>query len=274
LGQRLVELAECDSTSDEAAALAAAGAPHGTVVVAAAQRRGRGRLGRDWYSPPGENLYLSCILRPELSPGALPPVTLAAGVAVAEAVAALDLQPRLKWPNDVLSGARKLGGILTEMTTRANRVDAAVLGIGINANSTRFPPALGRRTAATSLAIELGGPVDLIGLRGEVLARLEVWLDLFFRGGLAEVAPSWLRWSRMAGQRVQVVVNGRAAQGIARGLDPSGGLDVELDRGQHVTIVAGDVTVLAGQQRGGPTGVSRETGLTGPPKSEHWGDQE
>jgi BirA family biotin operon repressor/biotin-[acetyl-CoA-carboxylase] ligase len=248
LGQRLVELAECDSTNDEAAALAAAGAPHGTVVVAGAQRRGRGRLGRDWYSPPGENLYLSCILRPELGPEALPPVTLAAGVAVAEAVAALDLQPRLKWPNDVLIGARKLGGVLTETTTRANRVDAVVLGIGINANSPWFPPAL---AGATSLAIELGRPVDLVRLRGEVLARLESRLDQFFRGGLADVAPAWLRWSRMAGARVQVVVNGRTAQGIARGLDPAGRLDVELDRGQHVAIVAGDVTVLAGLQRGG-----------------------
>ena len=243
LGTPLVELVACDSTNDEAAALAAAGAPHGAVVVAAAQRRGRGRLGRSWYSPPGESLYLSCLLRPQLTPAAVPPITLAAGVAVAEAVAALGLGPRLKWPNDVLVGGRKLAGVLTEMTTRGGQVDTAVVGVGVNVNARSFPPELAGR--ATSLAIELGRSVDLIALRSELLAQLDIWLGRFLADGLTEVGPAWTRWSGVGGQRVRVELGGGAAvEGRVRGITPDGALDLEDDRGHHVRIVAGEVVLL------------------------------
>ena len=243
----LVELAACDSTNDEVAALAAAGAPHGAVVTAAAQRRGRGRLGRSWYSPAGESLYLSCLLRPQLTPAQVPPITLAAGVAVAEAVAGLGLAPRLKWPNDVLCGGRKLAGVLTEMTTRGGQVDTAVVGIGVNGNVRSFPPELAGR--ATSLAIELGRPVDLIALRAELLAQLEIWLDRFLANGLAQVGPAWSRWSGMDGRRVRVELGGGATvEGRVRGITPDGALDLEDDRGQHVRVVAGEVTILDDRQ--------------------------
>lgn len=244
LGQRVVELAACASSNDEAAALAAGGAEHGTVVVAGAQTSGRGRLGRSWFSPPGESLYLSCVLRPQLAPDALPPVTLAAGIAIAEAVAGAVPAVRVHWPNDVVVGDRKLAGILTEMTTRGRQVEAAVLGIGLNVNVTGFPADLGR--PATSLFLETGRRRDLVEVRGEILDQLEIWLDAFFAEGMPAVARGWQRWSGMAGARVRVDLGGgRTLSGIAGGLAPDGGLEVTDPAGHLHVVRAGDVTRLS-----------------------------
>ncbi len=117
LGRAWRHLPTTGSTNDEAAAWARAGAPAGAVVVADAQTRGRGRLGRRWHSPSGASLYFSVVLRPPLPPHRVPPLTLAAGVAVAEALTALDITPQLKWPNDVLLDGKKVAGILTEMSS-------------------------------------------------------------------------------------------------------------------------------------------------------------
>jgi BirA family biotin operon repressor/biotin-[acetyl-CoA-carboxylase] ligase len=244
LGRRIVELAECESSNDEAARIAAAGAEHGTVVVAGAQRSGRGRLGRSWFSPPGESLYLSCVLRPEVAPDALPPVTLAAGIAVAEAVAGAVPAVRVHWPNDVVVGPKKLAGILTEMTTRGGRVEAAILGIGLNVNTAAFPPDLGR--PATSLFLETGARRELAEVRGEILDRLEIWLEAFFAEGMAAVARGWRTWGGMAGARVRVDLGGgRTLVGTAGDLAPDGGLEVVEGDGRVVVVRAGDVTRLA-----------------------------
>src|SRR5262245_61758122 len=130
------------STNDEAAARARAGAPHGTVVVAEEQTRGRGTRGRAWWSPPGGR-YLSAILRCDLPPAAMPPLTLAAGVGVCDAVRALGVAAGLKWPNDVVvaraGGLRKLAGVLVEAATRSDRVEHAIVGIGLNVGAAAVP---------------------------------------------------------------------------------------------------------------------------------------
>jgi BirA family biotin operon repressor/biotin-[acetyl-CoA-carboxylase] ligase len=243
LGAELSELEVCESTNDEAAARAAAGAPHGAVVTAAAQLRGRGRLGRPWYSPPGENLYLSCVLRPVVPVASLPPVTLAAGVAVAEAVAAFGVRAAVKWPNDVVVGPRKLAGILTEMTTRGDRLDFVILGIGVNLGTLAFPPELA--PIATSLALEGGPVVSPAEFRASLLPLLQTWLDRFFQGGVPAVGPAWTKWSGMAGARVRVTAGSVDTEGTAFGIGPDGSLDVRDDRGHHVKVVAGDVVVVA-----------------------------
>ncbi|HUS66897.1 MAG TPA: biotin--[acetyl-CoA-carboxylase] ligase [Kofleriaceae bacterium] len=242
LGHALVRLGEVDSTSDEAAALAARGAAHGTVVVAEAQRQGRGRQGRAWFSPPGDNLYLSCVLRPALPPVRVPPVTLAAGVAVAEAVATLGVQPRLKWPNDVLASGKKLAGVLTEMSTQGDRVEHVVLGVGVNVATTRFPEELAG--VATSVALEVGRAVGVEDVLAVVLERLDFWLAQYFAGGMGEVAPAWTSWSGMGGAAVRVEVGGREVRGVARGIGADGVLEVVDEGGRVVRVTAGDVLLV------------------------------
>src|SRR6185295_3237561 len=154
-------LAETASTNDVALSLAATGAPEGTAVLADLQRAGRGRRGREWFSPPGAGMYLSVVVRPGSLAGRLSIVTLAAGVAAAQAVhASTSLPVELKWPNDLVIGRpwRKLGGLLCESVGAGASVDAVVVGIGINVRSASYPLELADR--ATAIETELGRAVD------------------------------------------------------------------------------------------------------------------
>jgi biotin operon repressor BirA-like protein len=134
--RRIEWRAEVDSTQRLARDLARAGAPEGTAVVAERQTAGHGRLGRQWHSPAGVNLYCSVILRPRLAPAAVPRLALVAGVAVAVAVEeTAGRRPAIKWPNDVLLDGRKVAGVLTEMDAEVERVAHVIAGIGVNLNA-------------------------------------------------------------------------------------------------------------------------------------------
>src|SRR5439155_23352590 len=146
---------ETDSTQHVARDLARAGAPEGTIVIAERQTAGRGRLGRQWHSPTGLNLYCSIVLRPALPPGVVPQIALVAGTAAAAAIEAeTGVRPAIKWPNDVLLGGRKIVGILVEMDSEVERVHHVIAGIGVNLNAPRasFPHDL--RAKASSLFAE------------------------------------------------------------------------------------------------------------------------
>src|SRR5262249_5814013 len=142
LGRELVWLPRTGSTNDEALARARAGAPHGLVIVADEQTRGRGRLGRVWHSPPGDNLYLSVLLRRDRPPAWALPLPLIAGVAVSDTLEGFSCGTAIKWPNDVLIDGRKVAGILTESSTVGGRLEAIVVGIGVNVNVADLPPEL------------------------------------------------------------------------------------------------------------------------------------
>jgi BirA family transcriptional regulator, biotin operon repressor / biotin---[acetyl-CoA-carboxylase] ligase len=161
------------STNDDARAWAAAGAVHGSVVIADAQDRGRGRHGRAWTTPPGASLAMSIVLRPRIAPHALAPIALVAGLAAREAIGARCPRAMVKWPNDVVIEGRKIAGILVEGAIASTRVDHVVVGIGVNV--TAFPPDL----IATSIAHE-GGDPDRSALALDILdaldRELEAWL--------------------------------------------------------------------------------------------------
>jgi len=239
LGVERRELSRCASTNDEAEAWARDGAPHGAVVIAREQTAGRGRGGHRWHSPDGDNVYLSCVLRPALAPHDVPPVTLAAGVGVCDAVNSWGVRASLKWPNDVLVMNRKIAGILTEMSTRGKTLEHLILGVGVNLNGASFPPDI--EPIAISLRTALGGRrVDCAAFTSTLLARLERWLDRFFAGGVGAISAPWTERASIAGRRIQT----DAATGIARGIDAGGALLVQDDRGTVHRVVAGDVTVL------------------------------
>jgi BirA family biotin operon repressor/biotin-[acetyl-CoA-carboxylase] ligase len=235
--------AVCDSTSDLATARARAGAPHGLVVAADAQIAGRGRLGRSWHSPPGESLYISLLLRPTRPANEIPPLTLLAGAAVADAVAPLGVTPRLKWPNDVQligpDGARrKLCGILTEMATAGARVEHVVVGIGINVNGVAFPPELADR--ATSLRAALGRPVDRTALLAAVLAAFEPRYAAFERRGPAAAVEGFDAYAVLP-DRCRVTTAGEPLEGVALGVDPDGALRLRDDAGQIHRVISGEL---------------------------------
>jgi BirA family biotin operon repressor/biotin-[acetyl-CoA-carboxylase] ligase len=214
------------STNSDAMAAARKGALHGSVFLAEEQRAGRGRGDHAWHSSAGEGLYVSVLLRPELSPAFLPLAPLAAGLAAAEAInAATGLATDLRWPNDLMLGPRKTGGILVEAQSEANAVAFVVVGIGINVHQRAFPPGLA--TPATSLDLELGHVFGQRTDRQALLARLLKSLEREAAGLLdpaarasiparVEAASSWVRGR-------QVEVHGpQIFSGITEGLDEHG----------------------------------------------------
>jgi BirA family biotin operon repressor/biotin-[acetyl-CoA-carboxylase] ligase len=243
LGANFVYLPTCASTNDEVAARALAGAKEGLVVAAGEQTAGRGRRGRSWHSPEGENLYFSMLLRPALPAQLAAPVTLLAGAALATSLATLGFRPRLKWPNDVLmdttQGPRKVAGILSEMSSEAGRVRHLVVGIGINVNAQAFPDDLSTR--ATSLRLVRGQRVD----RGEVLAAFarafEPIYDNFVAHGPSAALALWTRHA-MLGQVCAIERNGQRLEGVAEAVDESGALLVKTTGGDVITVHAGEVS--------------------------------
>jgi BirA family biotin operon repressor/biotin-[acetyl-CoA-carboxylase] ligase len=240
LGRAYEWHAVCASTSDLAAERARAGAPAGLVICADAQTGGRGRLGRSWHSPAGENLYFSLLLRPARPAAEIPPLTLLAGAAVARAVAALGVSPRLKWPNDVqlVEGdgtRRKLAGVLTEMVSAGDRVEHVVVGMGINVNATTFPPELADR--ATSLRGALGRVVDRAHVLAAVLNAFEPLYDEFERRGPPVAVEAFAEYSALP-ERCRV---DDRLQGVALGVDPDGALRLRDDAGRIHRVISGEV---------------------------------
>jgi BirA family biotin operon repressor/biotin-[acetyl-CoA-carboxylase] ligase len=231
------EIAECGSTNDLLKERADQGAPAGTVIVADTQTHGRGRLGRTWESVPGENLYMSCLLRPGLPVAQVPPITLAAGIAVAETVREWGAHAELKWPNDVLVADRKVAGILTEMGEAGD--DAyVVIGIGANLNQGEFSDEI--RDIATSVVRCTSVAVDRAKFRARLLHRLQYWLELFVLGGVVAIADAWTDLARLGRVSVGDTV------GVARGLAADGALLVIGDDGVEHTIHSGDVVLEGG----------------------------
>ncbi len=240
LGRTLIHHEVCDSTNTLAFSEGLAGAPHGLTVVADAQTRGRGRRGRDWHSPAGAGLYASVLLRPELQPQAAPPLAFAAAVAVAEALEeTLDLSPRLKWPNDVQLGGRKVCGILLEMSAEPERVAFVVCGIGLNVNAQTLPRELEHR--ATSLRLEVGRPVARPLVLAPLLAALERWVDRYVDEGFAPLREAWLARAAHLNQEVRVDTPNTTIRGVAETLDADGALVLKLPSGESKRILVGDV---------------------------------
>jgi BirA family biotin operon repressor/biotin-[acetyl-CoA-carboxylase] ligase len=246
LGREIVTFGRVGSTNDVAATLAKGGAEEGTVVVAEEQTRGRGRLGRSWHSPPSSGLWLSVILRPPLTPDDSTTVSLAGALGVVRALRLqYGIKARLKWPNDVLVGRRKICGILTEGQFVGPRVDFVVLGMGINILNGRkdFPPEI--REIATSLKIEMGRNASRSEVLADILEGVEVKYLLLCQDGFGAIRQEILAHSILVGRPVTVATGSGAVEGIAHDIDESGALIVRRDSGALQRIVAGEVVGLA-----------------------------
>ncbi|KTB48701.1 biotin--[acetyl-CoA-carboxylase] ligase [Dehalogenimonas alkenigignens] len=224
------------STMDRSRELAHKGAPEGTLVVAAEQTEGRGRLSRAWVSPVG-SLSLSLLLHP--SSEQLPYLTMLAGLAAAEAIeAAAPLKADLKWPNDILIGGRKVAGILVESGTARGKTYAAIgIGVNVNMDMAGWPDLAG---IATSLSAESGRKIDTPRLLRAIVDEIAAFYTSFDPAALRDL---WRARLVTLGRRVTASGGGTVVEGVAAEVTADGALVILGDDGAEYVVVAGDVTL-------------------------------
>lgn len=240
-GKRVYHFFKTDSTNRVALELGHGGEPEGAVVIAEEQTAGRGRAGRAWHSERGAGIYATLLLRPRLAPVQAPLLTMMAGLSAHAAIQAqTGLTVDVKWPNDLLIGGKKVGGILTEMHAEPSQVRFVIVGIGINVNQEKFPGELS--ATATSLRVESGKMQPRAELVVRLLREFENDYNRFLREGAETVTERFSRVSSYAaGKRVSVTTGAESYGGTTAGLSAEGLLRVKRDDGETVTVIAGDV---------------------------------
>lgn len=239
-GRSLLAVKETGSTNEDAQRAAADGATDGHVIVTDTQTAGRGSRGRSWLSPPGSDLYLSIIDRPTVPLAALPPLTLAVGLGLADTVQAhlaarqVHTVAQVKWPNDIWIGGRKCAGILVEASSAASALQAVVIGIGLNVNRTEFEPELADGATSLRASDPAGAPVDRDAVLAALLGNVEGRVRQFCEQGPAMIAAEIDERLALRDRRVSC----GAVRGVLRGVAPSGALRIETDAGLQ-DVVAG-----------------------------------
>ena len=235
---------QIDSTNRIAKELAYKGADDGTVVIAEEQIGGKGRLGRSFFSPKFKGLWFSIILRPKFLPNEAPKCTLMTAVAVANAMIRFNLQPQIKWPNDILFDGRKLVGILTEISAEMSKINYIVVGIGINVNVNRneFPADL--QDIATSLSEMNGQPVQRLAFFAALLEEFDkIYADVN-RNGFDNVLNQWRKYNITTGKNIRVIPAGSSEEfnAVAEDIDSDGALIIRTEHGLD-KVYAGDVSI-------------------------------
>lgn len=237
-------LPEVGSTNDQLKQLARQGAPQGAVLMAGRQTGGHGRMGRSFHSPQGAGVYLSMLLRPDCAPLELMHLTCAVAVAMCDAVeAAAQFRPGIKWTNDLVSGQRKLGGILTELgLTPQGRVDYAIVGIGINCCQTPadFPREL--QDMAGSLSMVAGKPISPAALAAAMLDSLAA-MDSRLLTDKPRFLAQYRRDCVTLGQEISVVRGDSLRHGKALDIDDNGALLVAYPDGTQEAVNSGEVSI-------------------------------
>lgn len=242
IGARVRCFDETDSTNLQASRLGDEGGEEGLVVIADRQTCGKGRLGRQWASPGGVNLYASILLRPPILPFEAHKLTFLSAVAVCRAIkSCTGLKPTVKWPNDVLLNGEKVAGLLNEMSSETDQVHYVVLGIGVNLNMTaeQFPGDL--RYPATSLSIVSGSPVPRLGFTRALLQEIDALYQTFLSQGSAPILSAWSGLCDLNGKKVQVDCGNFIVEGNMIGLGEDGALLIKTAAGKIESVYAGDV---------------------------------
>lgn len=235
IGRKIVCMEETDSTNNTAKA--SSDMPDGTLFISEIQTGGKGRLGRAWSSPKGIGIWMSLLLKPEILPQDVAQITLIVGMAAAKSVGC---GAKIKWPNDVVIGTKKLCGILTEMSAEIERVNYIVAGIGINVNTESFDGKLGEK--ATSLYIETGKKYERCGIIRAFLEEFEVLYKKFLTGGIAALTEDYRQLCVTIGREVSVIYPNRTINGKAVGINDEGELIVETENG-IIAVSSGEVSV-------------------------------
>ena len=250
IGAKIVQVKSCLSTNDMAKDLALSGKEEGTVVISEEQTQGKGTKGRSWYSARKKGLYLSVVLYPPHPDISLLP--LVAGLAVSDAVfSSLGIRVSLKWPNDLVWEGKKLGGILCESAFSGDRVNYAVLGIGLNLSHARddFPEEI--RDMAVSLKLISREEPDEKALLGSLWQALNHWYGKFMHGKRDRIISAYQDISVLSpGKKVILDTDRGEISGFYRGISPQGGLVLESE-GKEKTYFSAEITAVKDSQEEG-----------------------
>lgn len=238
IGNQIYFKREVDSTNNEAKRNSAA--PDGSVFIAELQTDGKGRVGRKWVSRAGDGIWMSILLKPSLAPYEVSIITLAAGLAVSEALADLGLLTGIKWPNDVVAEGRKLCGILTELSAEIDALNYLVVGIGINVNTEHFDGEFAGH--ATSMYLETGKKYRRADLAARVMVCFEYRYRQLLSGEREKMIADYEKHCLTVGRMVRVLGRGEPFEALGVGINTQGELIVEKD-GEKMVLNSGEVSV-------------------------------
>lgn len=247
-GQKVAFFSLLDSTNEEAKRSAAGGAPEGMVVVAEQQERGKGRIGRQWVSPPGVGLWFSLVLRPPILPAQAAQLTFVSAVAVCRALRKVTGLPlTLKWPNDLLFGEKKVCGILTELSAEIERINYLIVGIGVNVNQKEDDLPLELRNTALSLAMASGRSFQRAAVLRMILQEYEEIYFGYLRQGFEWILGLWRQLNSTLGKDILVSTREEVYEARAEDIDEHGYLLVRKASGELETLIVGDVSIRSNE---------------------------
>lgn len=242
IGKEIIHKPTVTSTQVVAHQAARDNSPHGTVVIADEQSSGRGRMERVWHSKKGKGVWMSIILRPNIPPYMAPQLTLMTATAIAEVLDQYDgIQPKIKWPNDILIQNKKVAGILTEMQAEQDRIQYVVVGIGLNVNqdNAEIPDAIHYR--ATSLKMETEKEWPIIELVQKILEGLEKEYESFLKKGFRDVKSKWENYGFRIGEMISLHSGTEKKEAVFLGIAEDGALLIESSKGEAEKIYSAEI---------------------------------
>ncbi len=244
IGKEIYYFSELKSTNiiaKEKALHGAEGINEGTLIIAERQSAGKGRLGREWFSPAG-GIWFSIILYPQLSPSYISRISLMTAVAAVKAIKiCTQIKSQIKWPNDILINEKKVCGILTEMSAELDIINWVVVGIGINVNikQQEFPEDIREKT--TSLKEVLGKKVLRVKLVRVFLQEFEKYYEILKRREFSFILKEWKLYSHTLGKKIRVDMGERIISGEAVNINEEGVLILKKEDGELIEIISGTI---------------------------------
>jgi len=238
IAKKILFFEEVDSTNNMAKKIALE-ENEGTVVISEMQTSGRGRRGRGWYSPKG-GIYVSFILKPNVSPEIASQLTLVSSLALVETLNAMDnnLNAKIKWPNDVLISGKKISGILTELSSDMEKINYIVVGVGINLNTEKeILPENG-----TSLKIEMKEEVSIKLFLKSFLEHYDLIYQEYLNGDIDQIIERWKNNSDTLGKKVKIIGINETYEGLAKDIDENGALILKTKE-KEIKVYSGDVSL-------------------------------
>lgn len=240
IGKNIIHFDSISSTNDYGKEIANK-EPDGTVIISEEQTKGKGRLGRNWHSVMGEGIWMSIILKPEITPYKAPFITLIAGASIVKALNDLGINTTIKWPNDVIINGKKICGILTELSAEIERINHIVLGIGINVKTIHFSPEISE--IATSLQKE-GYSLSRVDMVKTILEQFEeLYTNYIDNGSTEEIINICRQYSAVVGKEIYVIKGENKELVKCLDIDENGNLKVINTNGEIVKIMSGEISI-------------------------------